>query len=59
MTAMKDKVSGAIDKTVGTVKQKIGEATDNKELEAKGAAQRLKGHGETLKGDVKDAVNKV
>ena len=40
------KASGNIDSAMGTVKQNVGSAFGNKEMEAKGAAQRASGNTE-------------
>lgn len=37
----------------------IGDATDNHEMEAKGAAQEAKGHAQQAKGDAKEKVKDV
>ncbi len=54
----KDKAEGKFDQAAGAVKQKAGELTGNKELEAKGAAQNVAGHVEEKTGDVKKVFGK-
>ncbi|MDG6095008.1 CsbD family protein [Acetobacter sp. AN02] len=52
-----DKLKGAADKVVGTVKEEIGKATDNEKLVAEGQVQQLKGKGSEIKGDIKGKIN--
>jgi uncharacterized protein YjbJ (UPF0337 family) len=52
----KQRVKGAIDEVVGSAKRHIGGATGNINMQAKGAAQEIKGKVETGVGKVKDAV---
>jgi len=58
-----DEVEGKLDRAVGAVKDKVGEATGNRELEAEGEAQNAEGKGEEawgkLKHGVGDAVDAV
>lgn len=42
MTSLKDKVVNAKDKVVGEVKESVGKATGNEELELKGKVQSTK-----------------
>lgn len=51
-----DKVSAAANKAAGSVKEAIGNATDNDKLVAEGEAQKLKGTGQDVKGSVKGAL---
>ena len=51
-----DKVAAAGNKLAGKVKEEIGDATNNPELEAEGKAQQLKGTGQDVKGSVKGAL---
>ncbi|MFT8898158.1 MAG: CsbD family protein [Acetobacter sp.] len=59
MGEFKDKLQGVADKVAGSVKEGIGKATDNPELEAEGKVQQLKGKGEDIKGKVKGAINDI
>ncbi len=52
----KEDIKSAANKIAGTVKEKAGEALDDKELQAKGKAQKAKGHAQDAVGDIKDAV---
>ena len=58
-----DEVEGKLDRAVGAVKDKVGEATGDRELEAEGEAQNAEGKGEEawgkLKRGVGDAVDAV
>ncbi|GBQ87875.1 stress response protein CsbD [Gluconacetobacter johannae DSM 13595] len=59
MGELKDKAKGHADTMLGAVKHRIGKATHNPELEARGAAQKLKGQAEKTKGGVKGTLNKL
>ncbi|RBM06818.1 CsbD family protein [Novacetimonas cocois] len=54
-----DKMKGTADRTVGSIKESVGKATGNEELEAKGTAQKLKGSAEKAVGGVKGTINKI
>jgi uncharacterized protein YjbJ (UPF0337 family) len=58
-----DEVEGKLDRAVGAVKDKVGEVTGNRDLEAEGEAQNAEGKGEEawgkLKRGVGDAVDAV
>jgi len=60
-TPNKDEVEGKWEQTKGWVKDKTGEATGNKDLEAEGEAQNAAGHAQDKWGEVKrktgDAVD--
>ncbi|AVH38995.1 CsbD family protein [Pseudomonas monteilii] len=58
MSSTSDKVKGMANEAVGKVKQAIGKATGDTELELKGKLQEKKGEAQQVVGDVKDAVNK-
>jgi uncharacterized protein YjbJ (UPF0337 family) len=62
MGSTSDKVSGLGNQAAGKVKEGVGKATGDAELETEGAAQNLKGKVQKKIGDaksaVKDAVNK-
>ena len=51
-----DKVSAAGNKVAGSIKEAVGNATDNEKLVAEGEAQKLKGTGQDVKGSVKGAL---
>lgn len=58
MSGTSDKIKGAANEAVGNVKQGVGKATGNDELQAKGVVQEKKGEAQQVKGNVKDAVKK-
>ncbi len=51
-----DKVKAAGNKIAGSVKEAIGDATDNPQLEAEGVAQKAKGSAQDVAGSVKGAL---
>lgn len=51
-----DKVKGNLNDAAGKVKEAIGEATGDKQTEAEGETQQLKGEGQKLKGTIKGAL---
>jgi len=56
MGSKMDKLSGATNKAVGKGKQALGDATDDPDLAAEGAAQEGKGHIQSGIGKVKGAI---
>jgi uncharacterized protein YjbJ (UPF0337 family) len=54
-----DKVKGAVDDTVGRAKRQAGEWTGNRQTQAEGTAQQMKGKIEKAWGAVKDAVREA
>ena len=56
MTSLKNKVMNAKDKVVGEVKESVGKATGNEELELKGKVQSAKSD---IKEKAYDAGNKA
>ncbi len=59
----KDEVEGTWEKVKGTVKDKVGEATGDRELEAEGEVQHAEGEAQDTWGETKrkvgDAVKSV
>lgn len=53
----KDQVKGSIKDTAGKVQEKVGEATGNKDQEAKGLGKQVEGKTQKTVGDAKDAVD--
>ena len=51
-----NRVEGAIDKGVGTVKEATGKATGNERLEAEGVAQKIKGDVQNKVGQAQDKI---
>lgn len=56
MSSTTDKIKGVANDAIGNVKQGIGRATGNKELEAEGVAQEAKGEVQKAVGEAKGAV---
>jgi uncharacterized protein YjbJ (UPF0337 family) len=52
----KDKVQGTAHDVKGTIKEKIGHATNNPDMEADGAAEKVGGKVQKKVGDVEKAV---
>ena len=50
-----DKAEGKIDELKGEAKQKIGDLTEDEDLQAEGKKDELKGEGKGALGTVKDA----
>ncbi|MEW9307861.1 CsbD family protein [Labrys neptuniae] len=59
MNSTTDKVKGIANKVAGSVKEGVGKAVGNQEMEAEGAIQKAKGEVQEAKGKVKDAVESV
>lgn len=59
MSSTTDKIKGVANEAAGNVKQGVGKATGNENLEAKGKAQELKGDAQKAKGDFKDGAKHV
>jgi uncharacterized protein YjbJ (UPF0337 family) len=62
-TPNKDEVEGKWEQVKGTVKDKVGEITGNKDLEAEGEVQNAEGEGQESWGKAKrkvgDAIKSV
>jgi len=58
MSINKDQVKGRADQAVGKVKEVVGEAIGNKELEIKGAIQKNVGVVQAKVGDIKSSITK-
>jgi uncharacterized protein YjbJ (UPF0337 family) len=56
MGELTDKVKAAGNKAAGTVKEAIGDATDNERLQAEGKAQKATGAVQDVTGTVKGAL---
>ena len=56
MTDFKDKLVNAKDKIVGEVKEAVGKATGNEELELKGKLQSTKADFKEKVADIKDGI---
>lgn len=49
----KDKVQGNLNQATGAVKEKVGEATNNPDLQDEGTVEKLKGKVQDKVGDIK------
>lgn len=56
MGSTSDKISGKANEIAGKTKQAVGKATDDREMQAKGAVQEAKGKGQVATGKVKDKL---
>jgi uncharacterized protein YjbJ (UPF0337 family) len=54
----KDKVHGAVHEAKGAVKEKLGKATNNPDLEAEGSGEKLAGKIQNKVGDVEKVFEK-
>lgn len=63
MSTNKDEIEGKWEQLKGSVKDKVGEATGNKDLEAEGEVQNAEGEAQEnwgkFKGGVEDAADAV
>ncbi|MGW2672833.1 CsbD family protein [Kocuria rhizophila] len=50
-----DKISNAAEKASGSAKEKLGDVTDNRDLQAEGAADKASGGAKQSVENVKDA----
>lgn len=50
-----DKISNAAEKASGAAKEKVGDATDNRDMQAEGAGEKASGSAKQSVEDVKDA----
>jgi uncharacterized protein YjbJ (UPF0337 family) len=55
----KDQIKGSMKDTAGKVQEKVGEATGDRDTEAKGVGNQAEGKVQKTVGDVKDAVNNL
>jgi uncharacterized protein YjbJ (UPF0337 family) len=54
--SMKDKAEGAMHDAKGAVKEKVGQVTNNPEMENEGTAEKIGGKVREKVGDVEKAV---
>ena len=54
-----DKVQGGAKELGGNIKEGIGDATGDRELQAEGTANKVEGAGQQAVGNVKDAAGNV
>jgi len=55
----KQRIEGGVKKVTGTIKEKVGQATGDRDTEAEGAAEKTEGKVRSAVGKVKDAVREV
>jgi len=54
--SVKDKVAGTAHDVKGTIKEKVGHATNNPDMEADGAVEKIGGKVQKKVGDVEKAL---
>ena len=54
----KDKVKGAVNEACGKIKEKIGAATKNPDLQDEGTGEKVKGKVQSKIGDIKKVFEK-
>ena len=59
MGSTTDKIKGYANEAAGKVKQGIGKAIGNEQMEVEGIAQEVKGEGQKAVGKAKDAIKNV
>lgn len=59
MGSTTDKIKGAANEVAGSVKQGVGKAVGNPNLELEGAGQKLKGEAQEAVGKAKEVVKKI
>ena len=55
----KERIKGGIDKATGTVKEKVGQMTGDRDMEAEGLADQAKGRARSTVGHIKDAAREI
>jgi uncharacterized protein YjbJ (UPF0337 family) len=58
MNPNNDKLKGTVNSSVGSVKEGVGRATGNRDLEAEGSIQKTKGRAQKLSGAVQETLKK-
>lgn len=56
MSGLGDKIQGKADELKGDVKAKVGDATDNRDLQADGLGDKASGEAKQAVGEAKDAA---
>jgi uncharacterized protein YjbJ (UPF0337 family) len=59
MGSINDKITGAANQAAGNVKQRLGKAIGDKQMETDGIVQDFKGDAQQAIGKAKDALKKV
>jgi uncharacterized protein YjbJ (UPF0337 family) len=55
----KQRIEGGVKKVTGAIKEKVGQATGDRDTEAEGTAEKAEGHVRSAVGKAKDAVREV
>ena len=55
----KERIKGGLHKAAGTVKEKVGQMTGDRETEAEGRAEKAEGRVRSAVGHAKDAAREV
>lgn len=58
MNSNNDKLKGLVNDAVGSLKEGVGKASGNEDMELEGSIQKTKGQVQKLSGAVKDTINK-
>jgi uncharacterized protein YjbJ (UPF0337 family) len=59
MTMDKQRIEGGLKKATGTIKEKAGQVTGDRDLEAEGTVEKGEGHIRSGIGKAKDAVKEI
>lgn len=59
MGSINDKITGAANQAAGNVKQRLGKAIGDKQMETDGILQDIEGDAQQAIGKAKDALKKV
>jgi uncharacterized protein YjbJ (UPF0337 family) len=59
MTMDKQRMEGGLKKATGTIKEKAGQITGDRDLEAEGKMEKAEGHLRSGVGHAKDAVREI
>ena len=54
-----ERIKGGVKKATGTVKEKLGQVTGDRDMEAEGAADKAEGRARSTVGHLKDAAREV
>jgi uncharacterized protein YjbJ (UPF0337 family) len=55
----KQRIKGGLQKATGTIKEKVGQMTGDRETEAEGKAEKAEGKVRSAIGHAKDAVREI
>jgi uncharacterized protein YjbJ (UPF0337 family) len=54
-----ERIKGGVKKATGTVKEKVGQMTGDRDMEAEGSADKAEGRVREAVGHVKDAAREI